>query len=105
MVDLPGIYSLTANSEEERIARDYIICQRPDVVAVVVDAAARERNLYLLAELLHLPIPIVVGLNLMDVAAQEGLQVEPHVLEAALGVPVFACTPDAFPEVMGRALL
>ncbi len=88
VVDLPGIYSLTANSEEERIARDYIICQRPDVVAVVVDAAALERNLYLLAELLHLPIPIVVGLNLMDVAAQEGLQVEPHVLEAALGVPV-----------------
>ncbi len=57
-------------------------------MAVVVDAAALERNLYLLAELLHLPIPIVVGLNLMDVAAQEGLQVEPHVLEAALGVPV-----------------
>ncbi len=88
VVDLPGIYSLTANSEEERIARDYIIRERPDVVAVVVDAAALERNLYLLAELLHLPAPAVVGLNLMDVAGQQGIQIEPHVLEAALGLPV-----------------
>lgn len=88
VVDLPGTYSLTANSEEERIARDYIIRERPDVVAVIVDAAALERNLYLLAELLHLPVPVVVGLNLMDVAERHGLQIEPHVLEAALGLPV-----------------
>ncbi len=88
IVDLPGAYSLTANSEEERIARDYIIRERPDVVAVIVDAAALERNLYLLAELLHLPVRAVVGLNLLDVAGQQGLQIEPHVLEAALGLPV-----------------
>lgn len=88
VVDLPGIYSLTANSEEERIARDYIIREAPDVVAVVVDASALERNLYLLAELLHLPIPVVIGLNLIDLAEQQGLQIEPHVLAAALGLPV-----------------
>ncbi len=88
VVDLPGIYSLTANSEEERITRDYIMRERPDVVAVIVDAVALERNLYLLAELLYLPAPVVVGLNLMDVAARHGLQIEPHVLAAALGVPV-----------------
>ncbi len=88
VVDLPGIYSLTANSEEERIARDYIIRERPDAVAMVVDAAALERNLYLLAELLHLPIPVVIGLNQMDMAEQQGLRIEPHVLEAALGLPV-----------------
>lgn len=88
VVDLPGIYSLTANSEEECIARDYIIRERPDVVALIVDAAALERNLYLLAELLHLPVPVVVGLNLMDVAERHGLQIQPHVLEAALGLPV-----------------
>lgn len=88
VVDLPGIYSLTANSEEERIARDYIIREQPDVVAVIVDAAALERTLYLLAELLHLPVRVVVGLNLMDMAQQQGLQIEPHVLEAALGLPV-----------------
>ncbi len=88
VVDLPGIYSLTANSAEERITRDYIIHERPDVVAVIVDAAALERNLYLLAELLHLPAPAVVGLNLMDMAEQQGLQIEPHVLAAALRLPV-----------------
>ncbi len=88
IVDLPGTYSLTANSEEERIARDYLIRERPDVVVLVVDASALERNLYLLAELLHLPVPVVVGLNLMDLAQEQGIRVEPHVLEAALGLPV-----------------
>jgi len=88
VVDLPGTYSLTAASEEERIARDFIITHRPDVVVAVVDAASLERSLYLVAELLLLPAPIVVALNMMDVAAREGLQVEPKVLETALGVPV-----------------
>ncbi len=87
-VDLPGTYSLTANSVEERIARDYILHERPDVVVAVVDAAIPERSLYLLAELLQLPAPVVLVLNMMDVAAQEGVQVEPQVLQAALGIPV-----------------
>ena len=87
-VDLPGTYSLTANSVEERVARDYILHERPDVVVAVVDAAIPERSLYLLAELLLLPAPVVLVLNMMDVAAQEGIQVEPRVLEAALGIPV-----------------
>jgi ferrous iron transport protein B len=88
VVDLPGTYSLTANSQEERIARDFIIHERPDVVVVIVNAASLERNLYLLAELLALPSPVVVGLNMLDVAEQQGVQVEPHVLEAALSIPV-----------------
>jgi len=88
IVDLPGTYSLTANSAEELIARDYIIKERPDVVVAVLDAAAMERNLYLVAELLPLPSPVVVALNMMDVAQQQGLQIEPEVLEVALGVPV-----------------
>jgi len=88
IVDLPGTYSLTANSLEERIARDFIIKERPDVVVAIVDAAALERNLYLVAELLCLPAPVVLGLNMVDVAAQQGMRVEPHVLEAALGIPV-----------------
>jgi ferrous iron transport protein B len=88
LVDLPGTYSLTANSEEERIAREYIIRERPDVVVAVVDAAILERSLYLLAELLVLPTPVVLALNMMDVARQEGIQIEPRVLEAALGIPV-----------------
>ncbi len=88
IVDLPGTYSMTANSLEEVIARDYIIKERPDVVVALVDAAILERSLYLVAELLPLPAPVVVGLNMMDVAEQEGRHVEPKVLQAALGVPV-----------------
>ena len=72
IVDLPGTYSLTANSLEEVIARDYIIKERPDVVVAVVDAAILERSLYLVAELLPLPAPVIVGLNMIDVADREG---------------------------------
>ena len=88
VVDLPGTYSLTANSAEETIAREFIIRERPDVVVALVDAAILERSLYLVAELLSLPTPVIVGLNMIDVAEQEGMQIEPEVLEAALGVPV-----------------
>ena len=88
IVDLPGTYSLTANSEEERIARDFIIDGEPDVVVMIADASALERNLYLLAELLVLPVPVVLGLNMMDVAEAQGIHIEPHVLAAALGLPV-----------------
>jgi ferrous iron transport protein B len=88
VVDLPGTYSLTANSLEERIARDYILTEKPDIVVAIADATALERNLYLLCELLALPVPVVLGLNMIDVAEQQGIQIEPHVLEAALGLPV-----------------
>jgi ferrous iron transport protein B len=88
LVDLPGTYSLTANSLEEVIARDYIIKEQPDVVVAVVNAASLERNLYLVAELLPLSGKVVLGLNMLDVAADEGVEIEPKVLEAALGVPV-----------------
>ncbi|MBC7251848.1 MAG: ferrous iron transport protein B [Anaerolineae bacterium] len=88
LVDLPGTYSLSANSPEEVIARNFIIQERPDVVVALLDAAILERSLYLVAELLPLPAPVIVALNMMDVAEQEGMHIEPHVLEAALGVPV-----------------
>jgi ferrous iron transport protein B len=88
LVDLPGTYSLTANSSEEVIAREFIIRERPDVVVAVVDAAILERSLYLVAELLSLSAPVIVALNMLDVAQQEGVTVEPEVLQAALGVPV-----------------
>lgn len=88
IIDLPGTYSLTASSEEERIAREFIIRERPDLVIAVVDAATLEHNLFLVAELLLLPVPVILALNMMDVARQEGIQVEPKVLESALGIPV-----------------
>ena len=86
--DLPGTYGLTAGSEEERLARDFIIQQHPDLIIAVVDAATLERNLYLVAELLLLPAPVILALNMIDVAEQEGIQIEPKVLESALGIPV-----------------
>ena len=88
LIDLPGTYSLSANSPEELIAREYIIREKPDVVVAVINGAALERSLYLVAELLPLPAPVIVALNMVDVAEQQGMKLEPHVLEAALGVPV-----------------
>jgi ferrous iron transport protein B len=88
LVDLPGTYALSANSEEERVARDFILHEQPDVVVMIADASALERNLYLLTELLVLPVPVVLGLNMMDLAQAQGIELEPHVLAAALRLPV-----------------
>ena len=88
IVDLPGTYALSASCDEERLARDVILHERPDVVVAVADASSLERSLYMVAELLWLPAPVVVGLNMMDVAERHGIHIEPDVLETALGVPV-----------------
>jgi ferrous iron transport protein B len=88
LVDLPGTYSLTANSPEELIARNFIIKEQPDVVVVVTDAAMLERNLYLVTELLPLSVPVIIALNMMDVAEQEGRPVDPSALEQATGIRV-----------------
>jgi ferrous iron transport protein B len=106
VVDLPGTYSLTANSLEERIARDFILQERPDVVVMIANAAAIERNLYLLAELLCLAAPIVLGINMMDVAAAEGIEIEAHVLSAALGmvvVPMVASRAEGVSTLLTEA--
>ena len=92
LVDLPGTYSLTANSPEEVISREFILREKPDVVIAVVSAANLERSLYLVSELFTIHAPVVVALNMMDVAEQEGIKVDAHVLEAALGVPVVPMT-------------
>ncbi len=88
MVDLPGTYSLTANSPEELIAREYILTQRPSVIVAIVNAAILERSLYLVAELVQLGVPLVVGLNMIDVAAQQGMHIDPVKLSEAIGAPV-----------------
>ena len=88
VVDLPGSYSLGANSTEEEIARDFLARERPDVVVAIVDASSLERNLYLVCELLQLGLPTVVALNMMDVARSGGLEVDAAALETTLGIPV-----------------
>jgi ferrous iron transport protein B len=88
IVDLPGTYSLTAFSEEERVARDFIIGTNPDVTVLIVNTAALERSLYLLSELLLLGPPVIVALNMIDVAEAQGVRVDVQALQKVLGVPV-----------------
>ncbi len=88
LVDLPGTYSLTAFSEEELVARDYLLNAAPDVVVDVVDAANLERNLFLTTELLEIGRPLVLVLNMSDVARDRGLKIDAARLAEKLGVPV-----------------
>lgn len=88
LVDLPGIYSLSAYSIEEIIARDYIINEKPDAVICVTDASNLERNLYLTVQLLELGVPVVVALNMSDQAAARGLHIDTAALSESLGAPI-----------------
>jgi ferrous iron transport protein B len=88
LIDLPGTYSLSANSPEEIISRNYILQEKPDLVVAVVSAANLERSLYLVSELIVLETPLMIVLNMIDVAEQEGIKVNAKILEAAIGVPV-----------------
>lgn len=92
ITDLPGVYSLSAYSLEEVVARDFILDERPDVIVAVVDAANLERNLYLVVQLLELETPGVVVLNMMDVADRQGLAFDVDQLSAALGMVVVPAT-------------
>ena len=88
ITDLPGTYSMTAYSAEELVARDYLVFQRPQVVINIVDASNLERNLYLTCQLLDLGIPIVIALNMMDVAKDRGIEIKADQLAKLIGVPV-----------------
>ncbi|MGA2554277.1 MAG: FeoB small GTPase domain-containing protein, partial [Smithella sp.] len=88
IVDLPGTYSLTAFSEEERITRDFIIKEKPDLVVLVLNAAALERSLYLLSEVLLLNRPVIAAINMLDVASNQGIQLDTRALQDSLGIPV-----------------
>jgi len=108
LVDLPGTYSLTANSPEEVIAREFILTEKPDLVIAVVSAANLERSLYLVSELVNLPVSIVVALNMMDVAKQEGMKVDPEELSRALNLPVIPITAtkaQGVHELLNQAII
>ncbi len=91
VIDLPGAYSLTAYSVEEAITRDFIVNEQPDVVVAVVDATNLERNLYLVVQLIELGAPVVVAINMTDLAEARGIQIDMGALSAGLGgVPVVA---------------
>lgn len=96
VIDLPGAYSLAARSPDEAVLRDVLLGRRedtpqPDRIICVVDAANLERNLYLVHQILDLGRPVIVVLNMMDVATAAGVKIDPRALERALGVPVIPC--------------
>lgn len=88
IVDLPGTYSLSAFSPEEVIARDFIVQEKPDVVVTVLDAANLERNLYLTVQVLEMEVPVVVALNMADIADSKHIHINRTTLSQALNVPV-----------------
>lgn len=88
IVDLPGIYSLqpsSASSEDERVARDYILQDEAELIVNIVDASNLERNLYLTTQLLEMQVPMIVVLNMLDMAAAHQIEIDPHKLSEALG--------------------
>ncbi|MEM3590569.1 MAG: ferrous iron transport protein B [Candidatus Bathyarchaeia archaeon] len=88
IIDLPGIYSISAYSIEEQVTREYIIHEQPDAVINVVDASILERNLYFTLQLMEMEAPMVLALNQMDVAKRKGIEIDVEKLEKILGVPV-----------------
>ncbi len=90
LIDLPGIYSLSAYSEDEKIARGYILSGEADLVINIIDAGNLERNLYLTTQLLEMRIPCTVVLNMMDLAQKKGIDIDISHMESHLGCPVVA---------------
>ncbi|MFP4175720.1 MAG: ferrous iron transport protein B [Planctomycetota bacterium] len=88
LVDLPGTYSLTATSMEERVARDFVIREDPDVVVDVIDASNLERNLYLAVQFMELGVPLVLVFNMSDVAEAQGMNIDIDELSDLLGVEI-----------------
>jgi ferrous iron transport protein B len=88
VVDLPGTYSLTAYSIEEIVARNFLIEEEPNAVVDIVDASNLERNLYLAIQFMELGVPLILAMNMSDVARERGLQINYGKLSELLGVPV-----------------
>jgi len=88
VADLPGTYSLSANSDEEIITRDYIASGKADVVCILADSSQLERSLYMLADYAGITVPCFLVLNMSDVAADQGKTVDAKAIEQKLGIPV-----------------
>ena len=107
VIDLPGIYSLDASSLDEEVTRDYLLSKNADLIVNVVDASNLERNLYLTVQLLEMGVPVVLALNMMDVARKRGTQVDTAKLSQKLGcpvVPIVATTREGISELKARMI-
>ena len=92
VADLPGTYSLSANSDEEMITRDYIASGKADVICILADSSQLERSLYMLADYAGITVPCFLVLNMSDVAREQGKTVNASKLEEKLGIPVVSFT-------------
>jgi GTP-binding protein len=92
LVDLPGTYSLLSASQDEEVARDFILFGQPDCVIVVTDATALERNLNLVMQVMEITDKVVVAVNLMDEAKRKGVDVDTRSLARDLGIPAIPVT-------------
>jgi len=92
LVDLPGTYSLLSASQDEEVARDFILFGQPDCTIVVTDATALERNLNLVMQVMEITDKVVVAINLMDEAKRKGLEVDARSVARDLGVPAIPIT-------------
>ena len=90
LVDLPGTYSLLANSPDEEVTRDYLCFGQPHATIVVMDATSLERNLNLALQVLEITDKVIVCINLIDEAKRKGIKIDVRALEEELGVPVVA---------------
>lgn len=107
LTDLPGTYSLTAYSVEEVVTRDYLVKTKPQVVINIVDASNLERNLYLTTQFLELGCPLIIALNMMDVAKDRGIAIKVEKLAELFGVPVvpiIARSGQGASELIGQAV-
>lgn len=107
LVDLPGIYSFDATSLDEVVTRDYLLSREADLVVNVVDAANLERNLYFTVQLLEMGVPLVLALNMMDVARKREIEIDVEQLAQRLGcavVPIVATTGEGLSELKSRML-
>ncbi|AIS51401.1 ferrous iron transport protein B [Thermoanaerobacter kivui] len=107
IVDLPGIYSLSAYSQEEIVSREFIAFEKPDVVINVVDASNLERNLFFTVQLLELHVPMVMALNQVDYAIKKGIDIDVKKLEELLDIPVVetvATKGKGLQELINKAL-
>ena len=102
VVDLPGTYSLTSFSLEERVARDFLLGEKPDVVVNVLDASQLKRSLYLTFQLMEIGLPLVLACNMMDIARADGLKVDVDRLAQTLGLTV---VPTIGRKAKGKAEL
>ncbi|MEG2258243.1 MAG: ferrous iron transport protein B [Lachnospiraceae bacterium] len=88
LIDLPGIYSLTSYTMEEKVSRECIMSSEVDVIVDVIDASSLERNLYLALQLMELGKPVILALNMMDIVEERGMELDLHRLPEMLGIPV-----------------